>query len=54
MEERILGIEDLIKEMDTLVKENDKSKKSAGIKNQEIWDTKKRPNQRKVGRKERD
>ena len=39
MEERISGIEDMIEEMDTLVKENVKSRKFLTQNIQEIWNT---------------
>lgn len=46
MEERISGIEYTIEEMDTLIKENVKSKKFLIQNIQKIWDTKKRPSLR--------
>ena len=48
IEERILGIEVTIEEMDTLVKKKLNLKKFL-TKFQEIWDTMKRPNLRIIG-----
>lgn len=49
MEERISGVKGTVKEMDTTVKENVKSKKKLLTGNiQEIWDTVKRPNLRTI------
>jgi TolA-binding protein len=39
MEDKISGVEDTIEEIDTLVKENDKSKRFLTQNIQEIWDT---------------
>ena len=39
----------MIKELDSTVKENVKSKKSLAQSIQEIWDTTRRPNQRIIG-----
>ena len=49
MEERISGAEDTLAEMDSSTKENLKSNKSLTQNIQEIWDTVKRPNIRKIG-----
>jgi restriction endonuclease len=49
MEERIVGLEDTIKKIDTPVKENVKSKKFLTQNIQKIWDTVKRPNLRIIG-----
>ena len=46
MVEKIAGIKEMIEEMDTLVKENVKSKKFLTQNIQEIWDTMKRRNLR--------
>ena len=51
-DERILGIENTIEEMDTFVKEN-KSKKILTQNIQEIWGTMKRPNLRIIEIEER-
>ena len=44
IEEKNSNVEDTIEEIDSLVKENDKSKKFLTENIQEIWDTMKRPN----------
>ena len=49
MEERISGIEDMIKEMDSSAKKYTKSKKLVAQNIQEIWDTMKRHNLRMIG-----
>ena len=46
------GIEDTIEEINTLVKENVKSKKFLTQDIQEIWDTMKKPNLRIIGLEE--
>jgi hypothetical protein len=46
IEERILGIENMVEEIDTTVKENSKYKKLLTQSIQEIQDTMKRPNLR--------
>jgi hypothetical protein len=46
MEESISGVEEIMKEIDTLVKENVKSKKFLTQNFQEIWDTTKSQNLR--------
>ena len=52
IEERTSGIEDTTEEIDTLVKENVKSKMFLTQPIQEIWDTMKKPNLRITGIKE--
>ena len=54
MEERISGAEDTIENMDTTVKENAKSKKLLTQNIQEIQDTMRRQNLRKIGIEERE
>ena len=54
IEERISGIEGIIEEIDTLVKENAKSKTFMTQNIQEIWDTMKRTNLRIIGIEEED
>jgi hypothetical protein len=49
MEERISGIEDTVEEIDTLFKENAKSKMFLIQNIQGIWDTMKRPKGRIIG-----
>jgi hypothetical protein len=49
MEERISGTEDSIENMDTTIKENAKYKKILTPNIQEIQDTIRRPNIRKIG-----
>jgi hypothetical protein len=53
MVERISSIKYMIEEMDTLVKENVKSKYFLTQNSQEIWDTVKRPNLTKNTRSRR-
>jgi hypothetical protein len=48
----VSGIEDTIEEINTLVKENVKSKKFLTQDIQEIWDTMKKPNLRIIGLEE--
>ena len=48
IEERISGTEDTIEEIDSLVKANIKSNKFLTQNIQEIWDTMKRPNLRRM------
>jgi hypothetical protein len=50
--ERMSGIEDIIEEIHTSVKENVKSKKFLTQNIQEIWDIMKRPNLRIIGMEE--
>jgi hypothetical protein len=54
IEERISGAEDTIENIDTTVKENTKSKKLLTQNIQEIQDTMRRPNLRKIGIEERE
>ena len=54
MEERILGVEDTVQEIDSLVKENGKSYKSLSQNIQEIGNTMKRQNLRIIGLEERE
>jgi chromosome segregation ATPase len=49
MEERISGTEDSIENMDTIIKENTKSKRILNQNIQEIQDTMRRPNLRIIG-----
>ena len=49
MEERIPGGEHVIQEMESSAKENIKSKLSLRENNQEIWESRKRPNLRIIG-----
>ena len=49
MEERISSVEDTMKEIDLSVQKNVKSNKFLTQNTQEIWDTMKRPNLRKIG-----
>ena len=44
MKKRISGIEDMVEEINSLVKENVKSNKSSTQNIQKIWDTMKGPN----------
>jgi hypothetical protein len=43
MEERISDVEEEVKEMNTPLKENVRSKQTQAENSQEIWDTMKRP-----------
>ena len=52
MEERISGAEDSIENISTTIKENTKCKKILTQNIQEIQDTMRRPNLRKIGREE--
>ena len=52
IEERIPGVEDIVEEIDTIVKENSKCKKLLTLTIQEIQNTMKRPNLRMIGIKE--
>ena len=54
IKERISGAEDTIENIDTIVKENAKSKKLLTQSIQEIQDTIRRPNLRIIGIEERD
>lgn len=48
LEERVTDLEDMIEAIDSLVKEHVKSNKSLRQTIQEIWNTMKRPNLRRI------
>ena len=54
MEGRILGTENTIEEIDTLVKENVKTKDFLTQNIKKIWDTMRKPNLRITGMEERE
>ena len=51
MEDRISGTEDMIEEIDSLVKENINSNKFLTQNIKEVWDIMKKPNLKIIGRR---